>query len=87
MLPRMAPIPPITRPIIVCGMARSGTSLIGQLLKTSQEVVVFPELSVASTTAQFDLLVQVRDTIKAQPWRPFTDDDIEAHAVELPPRV
>lgn len=83
----MAPIPPITRPIIVCGMARSGTSLLGQLLKTSPHVVVFPELSVASTTAQFDLLVQVRNTITAQPWRPFTAADIEARVVELLRRI
>lgn len=83
----MAPIPPITRPILVCGMARSGTSLIGQLLKTSPDIVVFPELSPASTDAQFDLLSQVRSTIRAQPWRPFADEDIEARVVELLRRI
>ena len=83
----MAPVPPITRPIIICGMARSGTSLIGQLLKTSPDIVVFPELSPASTGAQFDLLSQIRSTIRAQPWRPFTDEDIQARVVELLRRI
>lgn len=83
----MTPIPPISRPVVVCGMARSGTSLVGQLLKTSPDIVVFPELSPASTPAVFDLLTQVRHTIHAQSWRPFSAEDIEARVIELLRRV
>lgn len=80
-------IPQPTRPIIVCGMARSGTSLVGQLIKASGNAVIFPEMSPHSTTAIFDLLPQVRATIRAQRWRPFSDADIEARVVELLRRI
>jgi hypothetical protein len=76
-----------SRPIIVCGYARSGTSLLGQVLRTSKDVVMFPEMSVHSTTAQFDLLAEVRATIRAQKWRGFTNAHIEARIVELLRRI
>ena len=64
-------------------MARSGTSLIGQFIKTSPDVVIFPEMNPANTPAIFELLSQVRRTLGFQSWRPFTERDVEARVVEL----
>ncbi len=79
----MAPVASPTRPIIVCGMARSGTSLLGEFIKTSPDVVIFPELDPASTPAIFELLRQVGRTLGFPSWRPFTECDVEARVVEL----
>ncbi len=64
-------------------MARSGTSLLGQFIKTSPEVVIFPEMNPANTPAIFELLSQVRRTLGFQSWRPFSESDVEARIVEL----
>ncbi len=73
----IAPVAAPTRPIIACGMARSGTSLLGQFIKTSPDVVIFPEMNPANTPAIFELLSQVRRTLGFQSWRPFTESDVE----------
>ncbi|MEE9228692.1 MAG: hypothetical protein V3U47_06940 [Acidimicrobiia bacterium] len=83
----MAAIQPPTRPIIVCGMARSGTSLTGELINSSEDIVLFPEMSVHSTSSQIDLLKEVRATLKGQPWREFTPEEIEGRVVELLRRI
>ncbi len=64
-------------------MARSGTSLLGEFIKTSPGVVIFPEMDPASTPAIFELLSQVSRTLGSQSWRPFTESDVEARVVEL----
>ncbi len=83
----MAAIQLPTRPIIVCGIARSGTSLTGELINSSEDIVLFPEMSVHSTSSQIDLLKEVRATLKAQPWREFTPEGIEGRVVELLRRI
>lgn len=68
-------------------MARSGTSLVGQLIKSSGQAVIFPEMSLQSTPALPKLLDEVRATLAAQKWRPFTEHDIEARIMELLRRI
>ena len=68
-------------------MARSGTSLTGELINSSPDMVLFPEMSVHSTSSQIDLLKEVRATLKAQPWREFTPEGIEGRVVELLRRI
>ncbi len=68
-------------------MARSGTSLTGELVNSSPDIVLFPEMSVHSTSSQIDLLKEVRATLRAQPWRDFTLEGIEARVVELLRRI
>jgi hypothetical protein len=85
----MPPIQEPSRPIIVCGMPRTGTTLIGQLVKTAgwENVVMFPEFAPDQVPAMFDLLEQTRGVLRSQAWRPFTDDDIEARVCELHRRI
>jgi hypothetical protein len=80
-------ITPPTRPIIVSGMARSGTTVLGSMVRKCGDVVLFPELSPHSTPALFDLLREVRATLASQRWRPFTEADIDARIVELLRRI
>ena len=68
-------------------MARSGTSLTGELVNSSQDIVLFPEMSVHTTSSQIDLLREVRATLRAQPWRNFTSEGIEGRVVELLRRI
>jgi hypothetical protein len=85
----MPPIQEPSRPIIVCGMPRTGTTLIGQLVKTAgwDNVVMFPEFAPDQVPAMFDLLEQTRAVLRSQAWRPFTDEDIEARVCELHRRI
>lgn len=85
----MAPIQEPSRPIVVCGMPRTGTTLIGQLVKTAgwDNVVMFPEFAPDQVPAMFDVLEQTRAVLRSQAWRPFTDDDIEARVCELHRRI
>jgi hypothetical protein len=76
-------VAPPSKPVIVCGMARSGTTLLGAMVRTCGDIVLFPELSPHSTPALFDLLAQVRATLASQKWRPFTETDLDARIVEL----
>jgi len=88
MLPEMAPIPRPTRPVIVCGVARSGTTRLGELLNELDDVVIFPEMNPTYVPAQFDLLRQLRATFRAQKWRiEFTPEGIDARLVELLRRI
>jgi hypothetical protein len=85
----MAPIQEPSRPIVVCGMPRTGTTLIGQLVKTAgwNSVVMFPEFAPDQVPAMFDVLEQTRGVLRSQAWRPFTDADIEARVCELHRRI
>jgi hypothetical protein len=80
-------ITPPTRPIIVSGMARSGTTVVGAMVRKCGDVLLFPELSPHSTPALFDLLAEVRATLESQRWRPFTERDIDTRIVELLRRI
>ena len=79
--------PPPTRPIIVCGMPRTGTSLLGQFVKKSGDLVLFPELSPEEVPALFDLLHQTRTALEAATWRGFAEDAVDARVLELLRRV
>ncbi|NNC93552.1 MAG: hypothetical protein HKN80_13800 [Acidimicrobiia bacterium] len=84
----MAPISRPTRPVIVCGVARSGTTRLGELLSELDDVVIFPEMDPTHVPAQFDLLRQLRATFQAQTWRiEFTPEGIDARLVELLRRI
>jgi hypothetical protein len=85
----MPPIQEPSRPIVVCGMPRTGTTLIGQLVKTAgwENVVMFPEFAPDQVPAMFDVLEQTRGVLRSQAWRPFTDEDIEARVCELHRRI
>lgn len=85
----MAPIGEPSRPIIVCGMPRTGTTLIGQFLKTAgwDVLVVMPEFPPMQVPSMFDVLDQTRALFRSQTWRPFTDDDIDARVCELFRRI
>ena len=85
----MPPIQEPSRPIVVCGMPRTGTTLIGQLIKTAgwENVVMFPEFAPDEVPAMFDVLEQTRAVLRSQAWRPFTDEDIEARVCELHRRI
>jgi hypothetical protein len=70
-------------------MPRTGTTLIGQLVKTAgwDSVVMFPEFPPDQVPAMFDVLEQTRAVLRSQAWRPFTDEDIEARVCELHRRI
>jgi hypothetical protein len=70
-------------------MPRTGTTLIGQLIKTAgwENLVMFPEFAPDQVPAMFDVLEQTRAVLRSQAWRPFTDDDIEARVCELHRRI
>lgn len=80
-------ITPPTRPVIVAGMARSGTTVVGAMVRKCGDIVLFPELSPHSTPAMFDLFEQLRATLFSQRWRAFTPADVDARVVELLRRV
>jgi hypothetical protein len=72
-----------TRPVVVCGMPRSGTSLAGQIVKKADGVVIFPEFSPAAVPAMFDTLAQTRDMLSSAPWHGFPAELVDARIVEL----
>lgn len=86
----------LRRPLIVCGMPRSGTTLIGQLMKSGdtdldrsisyekEHVRIYPELNPGRLVAQFDLIETIGDVLGAMAWRlEFDDDTIAARKLEL----
>ena len=79
----MASTRPATRPILVCGAARSGTTFLGELLKTSPDVEVLPELSPESVPSLFGLIKELRGTLHWQKWKEFSEGDIEARVIEV----
>jgi hypothetical protein len=58
-----------TRPIIVCGMPRSGTSLMAELLRASGTIVVFDEYSPRRLRSFLPWLTEVAEIAAAEGWR------------------
>lgn len=85
----------LPRPTVVCGMPRSGTSLVGQLIKSGgtgldglvdkskEHVRIYPELPPSLTSAQFDLLAQVGTALRSLSWHEFSDAVIAERQMEL----
>lgn len=70
------------RPVIVCGMPRTGTSLVGQLLKTTG-LVVYPELSPESLPSLFPLVGELRSVLAADTRRGFDPALIDDRILEF----
>lgn len=85
----------LRRPLMICGMPRSGTTLIGQVMKTGdrdsdgsvsdtkEHVRIYPELDPGKVAEQFALLGSLGKLLTSTTWRNFTEELISERKLEL----
>ena len=64
-------------PVIVCGMPRTGTTLIRRVLDSSPDPVIFREMGMEVVLPALELLETQKTRLADSPWLELTPADIE----------